>query len=150
MRVCQFRHYGTVSYAPVVELEHVNRESLVLQRLPPLSILRTRERPIAAAPHLLQKNISIIMDHQDHLHPPTPTGPDPSLEIPEDLAVEMRRLAHDLSNALEIIVQTSYLLSTTEMKEPASDWLRMLDGGVQKALDINMDLRTYIKAHSPS
>lgn len=71
-------------------------------------------------------------------------------QIPEDLAVEMRRLAHDLSNALEIIVQTSYLLSTTEMKEPASDWLHMLDGGVQKALDLNIALRNYIKTHSPS
>jgi len=71
-------------------------------------------------------------------------------QIPEDLAVEMRRLAHDLSNALEIIVQTSYLLSTTEMKEPASDWLRMLDGGVQKALDLNISLRDYIKTHSSS
>jgi hypothetical protein len=69
-------------------------------------------------------------------------------KIPEDLAVEMRKLAHDLSNALEIIVQTSYLLSTTEMKEPASDWLRMLDGGVQKALDLNIALRNYIKANS--
>jgi hypothetical protein len=71
-------------------------------------------------------------------------------QIPEDLAVEIRKLAHDLSNALEIIVQTSYLLSTTEMKEPASDWLRMLDGGVQKALDLNIALRNYIKTHSPS
>jgi len=62
----------------------------------------------------------------------------------------MRKLAHDLSNALEIIVQTSYLLSTVEMKEPATDWLRMLDNGVQKALDINLALRTYIKAHTPS
>ena len=70
-------------------------------------------------------------------------------EIPEDLAVEIRRLAHDLSNALEIIVQTSFLLSTTEMKEPASDWLQMLDGGVQKALDINLALRNYVKDHTP-
>jgi hypothetical protein len=72
-----------------------------------------------------------------------------SNEIPEDLAVEIRRLAHNLSNALEIIVQTSFLLSTTEMKEPASDWLRMLEGGVQKALDINLELRKYIKDHTP-
>lgn len=70
-------------------------------------------------------------------------------EIPEDLAVEIRRLAHDLSNALEIIVQTSFLLSTTEMKEPASDWLQMLDSGVQKALDINLALRNYVKDHTP-
>ena len=70
--------------------------------------------------------------------------------IPEDVSVEMRRLAHDLSNALEIIIQTSYLLSTTEMKEPAAGWLRMLDDGVQKALNLNLELRTYIKQHTPN
>jgi hypothetical protein len=68
--------------------------------------------------------------------------------IPEDLSVEMRKIAHDLSNALEIIVQTSYLLSLAELKEPASDWLRMLDGGVQKALNLNLVLRNYIKEHT--
>ena len=71
-------------------------------------------------------------------------------KIPEDLSVEMRRIAHDLSNALEIIIQTSYLLSTTEMKEPASDWLRMLDDGVQRAMNLNLELRTYIKEHTSS
>jgi hypothetical protein len=70
-------------------------------------------------------------------------------EIPEDIALEIRKLAHDLSNALEIIVQTSYLLGTVELKEPGGDWLRMLDNGVRKALDINLALRTYIKAHTP-
>lgn len=78
-----------------------------------------------------------------------PAAPGESSEIPEDLSVEIRRLAHNLSNALEIIVQTSFLLSTTEMKEPASDWLHMLEGGVQKALDINLELRKYIKDHTP-
>jgi hypothetical protein len=68
--------------------------------------------------------------------------------IPEDLALEIRRLAHDLSNALEIIVQTSYLLSTAELKEPASAWLGMLESGVNKCLDINQDLRKYVKAHT--
>ncbi len=68
--------------------------------------------------------------------------------IPEDVAVEIRRLAHDLSNALEIVVQTSYLLGTTEMKAPATDWLRMLDDGVQRALDLNSALRKYVRTHS--
>jgi hypothetical protein len=77
-----------------------------------------------------------------------PVVPCDDEKIPEDLAVEMRRLAHDLSNALEIIVQTSYLLGTVDLKEPASDWLRMLDSGVQKALDLNLALRTYIKQHT--
>ncbi len=70
-------------------------------------------------------------------------------EIPEELAIEIRKLAHDLSNALEIIVQTSYLLGTVELKEPGNEWLRMLDNGVRKALDINLALRTYIKSHTP-
>jgi len=70
-------------------------------------------------------------------------------EIPEEQALEIRKLAHDLSNALEIIVQTSYLLGTVELKEPGGDWLRMLDNGVHKARDINLALRNYIKAHSP-
>ena len=57
--------------------------------------------------------------------PKPPRISDPALSslatetIPEDLAVEIRKLAHELSNALEVIVQTSYLLGTTEMKEPA-------------------------------
>jgi hypothetical protein len=70
-------------------------------------------------------------------------------EIPEELALEVRRLAHDLSNALEIIVQTSYLLNMADLKEPASDWLKMLDSGVNKALDLNLQLREYIKKHTP-
>ena len=74
--------------------------------------------------------------------------PDRTEVIPEDLALEIRRLAHDLSNALEIIVQTSYLLSTSELKEPAATWLGMLDSGVTKCLDINVELRQYIKTHA--
>jgi hypothetical protein len=70
-------------------------------------------------------------------------------EIPEEIALEIRKLAHDLSNALEIVVQTSYLLGTVEMKEPGREWLQMLDNGVHKALEINLALRSYIKAHAP-
>ena len=80
---------------------------------------------------------------------PAATSPVPAQQIPEELALEIRRLAHDLSNALEVIVQTSYLLSMADLKEPASDWLRMLESGVTKALDINIQLRSYIKQHTP-
>ena len=69
--------------------------------------------------------------------------------IPEQLVHHLRMLSHDLSNALEIIVQTSYLLSMAELKEPAAEWLRMLDGGVTKALDLNAAMRAYLREHSP-
>jgi hypothetical protein len=71
-----------------------------------------------------------------------------SQTIPADLAVEIRKMAHELSNALEVIVQTSYLLSTVGLKEPGSEWLRMLDNGVNKAMDINLALRNYVKDNS--
>ncbi len=69
--------------------------------------------------------------------------------IPEELALEVRKIAHDLSNSLEIIVQTSYLLSMADLKEPAAEWLKMLDSGVAKALELNQQLRDYLKAHTP-
>jgi hypothetical protein len=92
------------------------------------------------------------MTDKIHLNAQTRESATPSNSpdlIPEEIALEIRKMAHDLSNALEIIVQTSYLLSTADLKEPASDWLGMLDSGVTKALDINQALRTYIKAHAP-
>jgi len=107
------------------------------RRLPYTGTTRTQAIPgeILFAPIMTDPN-----------HAALQSGP---AEIPEDLALEIRKLAHDLSNALEVIVQTSYLLGTVELKEPGSDWLRMLDNGVRKALDINLALRTYIKSHSP-
>ena len=74
-----------------------------------------------------------------------PTG---QQQIPDALYQEIRRLAHDLSNALEIIVQTSYLLNLAGLEEPASDWLRMLDSGVAKAVELNQELREYLRQHT--
>ena len=48
-----------------------------------------------------------------------------------------------------IASQTSYLLGLAELKEPASEWLKMLDGGVTKALELNARLRMYVREHSP-
>ena len=78
-----------------------------------------------------------------------PSSPGENALIPAELALEIRRIAHDLSNSLEIIVQTSYLLSMAELKEPATEWLRMLDAGVAKALEQNLQLREYLKQHTP-
>ena len=69
--------------------------------------------------------------------------------MPAPLATEIRRLTHDLSNALEILVQTSYLLSLAELKEPAAEWLKMLEGGVTRAIDLNAQLRDFVRDHSP-
>jgi hypothetical protein len=77
-----------------------------------------------------------------------PTKTTPMQLIPEEPALELRRIAHALANSLEVIVQTSYLLSMAELKEPASEWLRMLDGGVNHALELNVELRDFIKKNT--
>jgi hypothetical protein len=82
----------------------------------------------------------------ENMQPAPQPGP---CEIPEEIALEIRKLSHDMSNALEIVVQTNYLLGTVDLKEPGSEWLQMMENGVRRALELNLALRTYIKAHSP-
>jgi hypothetical protein len=72
-------------------------------------------------------------------------------KIPAQLAENIRRISHDLSNALEVILQTNYLLGMTEGVGTAEDsrkWRQMLDQGVLQATQINRELRDYVRAHS--
>lgn len=76
-----------------------------------------------------------------------PTLANPA-NIPPELSAEIRRLMHDLSNALEIVLQTGYLLTTANTEEPVKEWIGLLDGGAQQALKIHQQLRDYIRLHS--
>jgi hypothetical protein len=67
--------------------------------------------------------------------------------VPIDHSVT-RQLAHDLNNALEIIMQTSFLLGTLDLGENGKAWQKMLDDGVQKAIAINKQLRETLRAQS--
>lgn len=69
-------------------------------------------------------------------------------KIPVEQANAIRKLAHDLSNALEIIVQSSYLLSTTELDELGKKWVALLDQGTQQAAGLNRELREYVRANT--
>jgi len=59
-----------------------------------------------------------------------------------------RELAHDLSNALEIIMQSSFLLGTLDLGENGKQWHQLLDGGVERATAINRQLRDALCAES--
>ena len=74
--------------------------------------------------------------------------PNASCPISAEQSEEIRRLTHDLSNALEIILQTSYLLSTLELDVNGRQWLKMLDSGVQQSVAVTRELREYIRIHS--
>ena len=63
-------------------------------------------------------------------------------------AKEIRRLSHDLSYALEIIVQANYLLGAMSHDESTKQRIQFLDNGVVQANDIDRTLREYILANS--
>lgn len=73
------------------------------------------------------------------------------VKIPPKIAARLRALLHDMGNALEIVVQSEYLLSMgAETPEDAKTWLDMLHQGTQQAIQLNQALREYVRAHDQS
>jgi DNA-binding MarR family transcriptional regulator len=71
-----------------------------------------------------------------------------SEKIPAELAKELRMLAHDLSNALETIVQATYLISQAGPPESSRRWVEMIDQASQEAVRINQKLRQILRSQS--
>jgi len=69
-------------------------------------------------------------------------------KIPLTLAKDLRLLAHDLSNALETIVQATYLISQAGPKENPRRWIEMIDQASKDAVRINGRLRELLRSHS--
>jgi hypothetical protein len=78
---------------------------------------------------------------------PTTMG-DTTDKIPAELAKELRILAHDLSNALETIVQATYLISQDGLPESSRRWFEMIDQATQDAVKINQRLRQVLRSQS--
>jgi hypothetical protein len=66
----------------------------------------------------------------------------------QDDAKEIRRITHDMNNALEIIVQASYLVNTTALSDQAREWMKLLDQGVQQATELNREMREFVRMRS--
>jgi DNA-binding MarR family transcriptional regulator len=67
---------------------------------------------------------------------------------PAELAKELRMLAHDLSNALETIVQATYLISQAGPPENSRRWVELIDQASQEAVQINRKLRQLLHSKS--
>jgi hypothetical protein len=68
--------------------------------------------------------------------------------MPESDAKEIRRITHDINNALEIIVQASYLVNTTALSDQAKEWMKLLDHGLRQATELNRQLRDFVLSRS--
>jgi K+-sensing histidine kinase KdpD len=61
---------------------------------------------------------------------------------------QMRTLAHDLSNALEAILQAAYLLGQSQLDESPRRWSQLIDSSSQEAARLNREIRKLLRAMS--
>ncbi|MBV9072891.1 MAG: hypothetical protein JOZ10_04605 [Acidobacteria bacterium] len=73
---------------------------------------------------------------------------EPTSKIPSDISTELRRLAHDLSNSLETIMQASYLLSQSKLDETSQRWAGLIDNATRDAARINREVREILRSRS--
>ena len=61
---------------------------------------------------------------------------------------KLRTLAHDLSNALETIMQACYLLTQAKLDDNNRKWLDLIDQAAQDAVRINREIREILRSDS--
>ena len=69
-------------------------------------------------------------------------------KLSQDLVKDLRVLAHDLSNALETIVQATYLLSQANPPENMVRGVELIDQSSQEAVRLNRKLREILRSQS--
>ena len=66
-------------------------------------------------------------------------------KVQEDVA-HLRALAHDLSNALEAILQASYLLSHGKLETESKRWAHLIETSSEEAARINREMRKLMRS----
>jgi len=66
-------------------------------------------------------------------------------KVQEDVA-RLRVLAHDLSNALEAILQASYLLSHGKLETESKRWAHLIETSSEDAARINREMRKLMRS----
>ena len=68
--------------------------------------------------------------------------------LEDGTVVTLRTLAHDLSNAIENVMQASYLLSRTHLDEQNEKWLKVINSSAEDAARINREIREILRSQS--
>jgi len=76
------------------------------------------------------------------------TDKSPTEKSLAELNAELRTLAHDLSNAIETIMQATYLLGTAQIDENGKKWVELIDKASRDAARINRDIREHLRAQT--
>jgi len=71
-----------------------------------------------------------------------------SKKLDPELSGQLRKLAHDLSNSIETIIQASYLLNQSKLDAQAKKWARMIEAAADEAAQINRGIREVLRSQS--
>ena len=75
---------------------------------------------------------------------------DDSGKLASETVARLRTLAHDLSNAIENVMQGSYLLAQAELDDSNQKWLKLIDTAAQEAARINREIREILRSQGPT
>jgi nitrogen-specific signal transduction histidine kinase len=73
-------------------------------------------------------------------------SPTPTPQMAPEVVTKLRSLAHDLSNAIETIMQASYLLAQAQLDDTNKKWVSLIDNATQEAARINREIREILRA----
>jgi len=69
-------------------------------------------------------------------------------KIPADVSNKLRSLAHDLSNAIETVMQAGYLLGQAKLDGDTKKWVGLIDTASRDAARINREIRDILRTNS--
>lgn len=70
---------------------------------------------------------------------------DRAKKLAPPVATQLRRLAHDLSNSIETVMQASYLLAQSRLDANGKKWNHMIETAAQDAARINRGIREILR-----
>lgn len=71
-----------------------------------------------------------------------------SKKLSHDVTAQLRKLAHDLSNSIETVIQAAYLLNQTKLEGQSKKWARMVETAADEAAQINRSIREVLRSQS--
>lgn len=69
-------------------------------------------------------------------------------KIAPEISTKLRELAHDLSNAIETIMQAGYLLGQAKLDDDTKKWVSLIDTASRDAARINREIRDILRTNS--
>ncbi len=75
------------------------------------------------------------------------TEDDPN-KLADETVTTLRTLSHDLSNAIENVMQASYLLGQAKLDDQNAKWLALINTATADAARINRQIRDILRSNS--